>query len=263
MWKKEMKKTKITNKGFKKSESFKWFRREGWNGVLLQRQTRRRKIKSKQRNRKRRKEKHTGERRETTRWNDSQSFFVNSNKKENEKRRMWWITNSCSTNWLLESKTILEMKHSVFPRVIEAPFEWAAQQEPNSPSVFPSQRHFTALRNACVSSQVTKGEMNKRKRRNKNMIKTEKKLLKKNKWKRCTFETKTIQSFKNKMKNGKPFQRVVKRNTMIEINKTTNHAQNDVKHPNTSQTTIIQNNMTCEKSLFHHINTSTITLFHS
>ena len=65
------------------------------------------------------------------------------------------------------------------------------------------------------------------------------------------------------MKNGKPFQRVVKRNTMIEINKTINHAQNDVKHPNTSQTTIIQNNMTCEKSLFHHINTSTITLFHS
>ena len=73
------------------------------------------------------------------------------------------------------------MKHCVLLRVIEAPFEWAAQQEPNSPSVFPSQRHFTALRNACVSSQVTGGEVNKRKRRDKNMIETEKKLLKKHK----------------------------------------------------------------------------------
>ena len=60
--------------------------------------------------------------------------------------------------------------------------------------------------------------------------KNREKTIEKNKWKRCTFETKTIQSFRNTMKNGKPFQRVVKRNAITEINKTINHAQNDVKN---------------------------------
>ena len=62
MWKREMKKTKT--KSIQKSESFKWFGRERWNGVLLQRRTRRRKIKKQAEKQKKGEKKNTLEREE-------------------------------------------------------------------------------------------------------------------------------------------------------------------------------------------------------
>ena len=52
-------------------------------------------------------------------------------------------------------------KQRVSSRVIEAPLECDAQHDPNSPAVFPLQRHLNALRSACVSSQFTKGKTHK------------------------------------------------------------------------------------------------------
>ncbi len=71
-------------------------------------------------------------------------------------------TNKVTTYLSRESRDTLLAKHCGSERVREAPFKEAAQQEPNNPNLFTAHKDPIVSRKACVSSEMARRGVKKR-----------------------------------------------------------------------------------------------------